>query len=335
MKADIGVRSPLLQICCVVGLLCAAILGCKMFSGTLSETSSGEKYPAFYEKRAELSAVSPKVVTGLPALGTNGAALGVLNGKIAIVRKVPADVQPQLDRFSGGGEFHSSPDDGLLPAEIYAHDLAELDTLIKIDCSKSNELGSYKDMSNGSQTYRKFDTQECHVGIIDYKNNASQYEGTFRTGGAPEFTSASGDAGSATFPQKEIKNYLVSFASTLKPPVNASPSGDSVQAADLAGRFRKSPQSVSEYEGKMITVKGYSSILLGVMDHTPMFSVSIGAKDNLSKSLPTVICYPRPEDTPAFTRLKKGDYNLTVVGTFKATPSFAILEQCKLVDAQQ
>src|SRR4051794_38299302 len=138
MKADLRGGSHPLQLGSVICVLGVVVLGCKMLSGAATETTSGEKYPAFYEKRAELASVSPKRVTGLDALNFTGGAVGVLNGKIAIVRK-DSDGQPQLDRFSGGGAFNSSPDGGLLPAEIYAHDLAELDTLIKIDCGKSNE----------------------------------------------------------------------------------------------------------------------------------------------------------------------------------------------------
>ncbi|MGB9177885.1 MAG: hypothetical protein WCB68_01465, partial [Pyrinomonadaceae bacterium] len=151
---------------------------------------------------------------------------------------------------------------------------------------------------------------------------------TFGDRGAPGVI-ITGTNASGEFPGKQIRDFLIGFPSTILPRTLATPSGETLSASDLAAKLKKSPESVAQYNGKEITVNGYSYIS-SIAAHGGDYSISLGAKD---ADLPHVRCGVNPPDIADFRNLKTGDHNLTVVGIFEAQPSLANIKNCRLIKA--
>ena len=94
---------------------------------------------------------------------------------------------------------------------MYAKNPGEIETLIKIDCSKMNDSATYKSSRTGGESLHTFVKIICNVGIIDYKTMTMYASKRFENGGATA-TTTSGDKVTGEYPRKEIREYLSGFA---------------------------------------------------------------------------------------------------------------------------
>lgn len=263
-----------------------------------------------------------------------------LKGKIAIVVK-DADGRITLDRFSRYGEFTDSGEytaSALLPRDIYAKRPDEIETLIKIGCQKKKDSAHYAERNSPSSRadLQEYENIICDVEVVDYKTATVVAKREVGDTGAPVVLYG-GAKDNPKFPGEQIKEFLISFQSTLLPVTLATPTGEVLSALDLATKVEKSKESVSQYDGKEITVNGYAYISSSRRSDID-YSLSLGKKDYLTASTGspvTLPCFVDPQDRASFATLKSGQYhNLTVVGAFESSYSRASLKHCRLVKAE-
>ncbi|MGI9069475.1 MAG: hypothetical protein ACR2HX_24105 [Pyrinomonadaceae bacterium] len=310
-------------------ILLSSLLTGILFSGCFiidrTAKNKAEKYPEMLAKKDDLVNLKTSEKLG----GEEK-----LKGKIAVVRKDKEAKVAMLDRFSYDGEFSSSsPGENkeFLPAEIYARKPDEIETLIKIECRKVRDFGNYR--QGGSSTTQSVEVFNvvCDVGVIDYKTATVFAKSTFGDRGAPGAI-ITGTSPNGEFPGKQIRDFLSGFPSTILPRTLAPPSGETLSASDLAVKTKKSMESVAQYNGKEITINGYSYISSRAAAGGA-YSIFLGAKDATLIGSPTIRCGVNPPDIPDFRNLTSGDHNLTVVGTFEAQYSSGNLKNCRLVKA--
>lgn len=260
-----------------------------------------------------------------------------LRGKIAIAIR-DADGHIKLDRLSDSGEFNDSPPSEkgtnayFLQPAIYAQRPDEIETLIKIGCRKKKDSAHYikrNDPNRSGPFILDYENIICNVEVVDYKKATVLAKQEVGDVGAP----VSG-VSSPQFPGEKIKEFLSGFTSTLISTTRATPTGEVLSAFDLATQTGKKKESVSQYEGKEITVQGYAHVSSsGKRDQ-----FMLGKKDYLAltgSSGLTLFCYVDPADRSNFPTPESSGYlKLTVVGTFENAFGSAHLKHCRLVKAE-
>lgn len=104
-------------------------------------------------------------------------------------------------------------------------------------------------------------------------------------------------------------------------------------AFDLAKQYRQSKDSISQYNGKEIVVRGYVYVESKIGDDAVLGLVGLGKKsDSFEETILAVNCWFDKENAASFAGIKK--QNITVKGTFDASGYSPALRPCKLVSKE-
>lgn len=117
-------------------------------------------------------------------------------------------------------------------------------------------------------------------------------------------------------------------------PALSEPTGSVLSAFDLADKHKRSKDSVSEYNGKEITIRGYMWIAPTIVTPGSGGLIGLGEdKDDIDDKLKQVNCWFDAPDEPNFSKLK-GETYITVKGIFDGKGYSPELRFCKLVKAE-
>jgi len=135
----------------------------------------------------------------------------------------------------------------------------------------------------------------------------------------------------------DIDFTSMGFATVSKPPGTSAPSapaGSVLSAFDLADKHKRSKDSVSEYNGKEITIRGYMWIAPTITNPASGGLIGLGEnKEDIDDRLKDVSCWFDAAEVPNFSKLK-GDSYITVKGIFDGRGYSPELRFCKLVKAE-
>jgi hypothetical protein len=121
--------------------------------------------------------------------------------------------------------------------------------------------------------------------------------------------------------------------SSRSPEAEKQPAG-TLSAYELAKKHAASKDSVSQYNGKEITIRGYIMIKPTITDPKDGGLLSVGEdSDKFDDAIGNdILCWIDAADVPSFKSLK-GDQYVTVKGIFSGNYN-AELKFCKLVNAE-
>ncbi len=141
-----------------------------------------------------------------------------IKGKIVIVRNSNGTIT--LDRFheDGSAFFSDLPVAGetytnFLPAELYAKQPEEIETLIKINCVTKKDSALYTNSNTLKDEMMEYDYQICDIAFVDYKTATVFAKKQVGKNEAPKVINK------RTYgktPGREIADYLQSIAAVDK-----------------------------------------------------------------------------------------------------------------------
>jgi hypothetical protein len=331
-----------IQIATAIILLSTFVLS---FSGCdiLKSFGSRGSYSELLSKKQELADFQP-TLDPAASPSASGSSLSAdkkptVKGKVVIVIN-HGNGYPELDRFDGSGEFSVKPAGSaatslFYPPEVYAKNLEEIGTLIKIECEDKKDSDYYKEVNGNSPARREEYTKTvCDVSVIDYKtksllakvqkgNNFSPSTITVGKYGVGQESNGS----SQVF--KEISIYLNSLPVELMPRVKATPNGAVITFAELAKSYNDSKDSPSPYQDKEVTVTGCWGTLTASHDNLFLYGNEKGTGSN------TLSCKIEPTGAAGFAGVKELEtQKFTVIGKFNGKYNMT-LENCRLIDAEK
>lgn len=142
------------------------LFGCSRQSGVENKQPEAQKeYAVMLAKKDELAALpTTEKLSKKPAI----------TGKIAIVRN--SDGTVTIDRFADDGStFFTDPPiagetySNFLPADLYAKQPDEIQTLIKINCVTRKGEALYTNFKTSKDEMVYYEYVICDLGLIDYK----------------------------------------------------------------------------------------------------------------------------------------------------------------------
>ncbi|MEJ7848527.1 MAG: hypothetical protein WKF92_10615 [Pyrinomonadaceae bacterium] len=117
-------------------------------------------------------------------------------------------------------------------------------------------------------------------------------------------------------------------------PALSAPTGEVLSAFDLADKHKRSKDSVSEYNGKEITIRGYMWVSPTITSPGSGGLIGLGEdKEDIDDKLKEVSCWFDAAEEPNFSKLK-GETYITVKGIFDGKNYSPELRFCKLVKAE-
>jgi hypothetical protein len=141
------------------------IFSCSHLSKTGKKPEPPTEFAAMIAKKDELAALpTTEKLSKSPAI----------KGKLVLVTTHSGTVS--LDRFSEKGEaFFSDPPvageiyANFLPAELYAKNPEEIETLIKLNCDTKTDSALYTNTETNKDEVRNYNFVICDIDVIDYK----------------------------------------------------------------------------------------------------------------------------------------------------------------------